>query len=319
MSVDILRRLRRLVAAAAAFAVASVPVQAQEAGREKPRLRIDASSRCGTQALLPWEEELVERELRQTMRSFREQSIQQGFSFIPPYWGRTIPVYIHFIRPASHGIPYETLTRLQISQQIAVLNAAYDVNADPGNTEFNFVLAGTTITYNNAWFQDCGDDNEAAMKSALAVDPAHNLNVYVCGGITIDDESGVLGYSYLPAVFSEDSFMHGVVVLTGTFPGGSLAPYNEGDTMTHEVGHYLGLDHTFKGGCTSTNDHVSDTPQEKIPAFGCPYGRDTCPSDPGIDPVLNFMDYTDDDCMNHFTKGQKWRMKFQVTTFKPSL
>lgn len=308
-----------VLAASAALAVAASPVNAQEAPGEAPR-RIDGANRCATQELQPWEEEIVERELQKAMLSFQEKPLQKGLGgFIPPYWEKTIPVYLHFLRPASHGVPYEPVLRTQIRDQMLALNASYDVNTDPGNTEFNFVLAGTTITYNNAWHADCGEANEAAIKSALAVDPAHNLNVYVCDGIVIDGSDSILGYSYLPSVFPEASFMHGVVVLAATFPDGSAAPYNEGDTLVHEVGHYLGLDHTFKGGCTVTNDSVSDTPQEKTPAFGCPVGRDTCLANAGADPIFNFMDYTDDDCMNHFTKGQKWRMKAQVTTYKPSL
>lgn len=310
-----LRSVRILGLSLAAFAALAVPtatVQAQEPARRDP------AQRCGTQDLPSWEEEIVERELQKTMLSFHG-SLKKGPNFVPPYWEKTIPVYFHFLRPASPGIPYEYVLRSQIRDQMLALNASYDVNTDPGNTEFNFVHAGSTITYNDAWHQDCGDANEAAIKSALAVDPAHNLNVYVCDGMIVDGSSGVIGYSYLPSQHSEGSFMHGVVMLAGTFPDGSAWPYDEGDTLVHEVGHYLGLHHTFKGGCTATNDSVSDTPQEKEAAFGCPYGQDTCPANPGSDPVFNFMDYTDDACMNHFTKGQKWRMKAQVTTYKPSL
>ena len=110
-----------------------------------------------------------------------------------------------------------------------------------------------------------------------------------------------------------------VVVLYSTFGRNApLAPFDLGRTGTHEVGHYLGLDHTFANGGSSPGDQVADTPAEASPAYGCPVGRDTC-SSAGVDPIFNYMDYTDDSCMDEFTSGQTTRMQNQVATYKPSL
>jgi hypothetical protein len=83
--------------------------------------------------------------------------------------------------------------------------------------------------------------------------------------------------------------------------------YGGGDTLTHEVGHWLMLEHTFAHGCAANGDWVADTAPEAMPQFDCPIGANTCPA-PGVDPIHNFMDYTQDSCMNMFTKGQADRM-----------
>jgi hypothetical protein len=217
--------------------------------------------------------------------------------------GTTINVYFHVITNTSgQGAP----TATQINQQIAVLNAAYP--------NYNFVLVSTDTTANNAWYtMGHGSTAETEAKNALRLGSADDLNLYSAnlGG-------GLLGWATFPFDYTKAPKMDGVVLLYSSLPGGSAAPYNEGDTATHEVGHWMGLYHTFQGGCTNTNDSVSDTPAERSAAYGCPTGRDTCTGKkwPGLDPITNFMDYTDDACMNTFSSGQWSRVATMWATYR---
>lgn len=218
----------------------------------------------------------------------------------------SIPVRWHVVR-AGTSASQGNISDAMIQDQIDVLNDAY------AGTGFQFYLASVDRTTNKRWYTGCYGSQEKKMKQALAIDPANNLNVYSC-----KPSQGILGYAYFPNSFSESDYRHGVVLLDQSLPGGSAAPYNEGDTATHEVGHYLGLYHTFQGGCAGNGDYVSDTAAEASAAYGCPAGRDTC-SGGGPDPIENFMDYTDDSCMYLFSGGQTTRMHSMTSTYRPSI
>ncbi|MCK6521812.1 zinc metalloprotease [Myxococcota bacterium] len=252
---------------------------------------IKSGRRCGFD-MTDEEAALIEEELT---------ALEEAGMAAPPATGGTINVYFHVIHSGSTG----KLTTAQVNDQMNVLNAAY------AGTGFTFNLVSTDYTDNASWFaMGYGTTTERAVKSALRQGGSADLNIY-----TANPGGGLLGWATFPTSYSSNPSDDGVVLLYSSVPGGSAAPYNLGDTATHEVGHWMGLYHTFQGGCKSSGDAVSDTEPEKSAAYGCPTGRDTCRGG-GADPITNFMDYTDDSCMTSFTAGQISRMNTAWSTYR---
>jgi hypothetical protein len=227
----------------------------------------------------------------------------------------TIRTYVHVL----HNGPEGRLSERTIRDQIAVLNAAYATRG------FRFEMAASVpgnpnpdYTDNAAWF----NDDEVAYKTALKEGSGDDLNIYTNSG------AGFLGYAYYPTIVgSAFEILDGVVLAYGTLPGANQPGisdipgfiYNLGDTGVHEVGHYLGLAHTFEGKCSTYNDGVEDTPAEKSPDFFCTVGRNSCKDGNALlslDPITNFMDYSDDLCLIEFTPGQAERMSLQWALYR---
>jgi hypothetical protein len=216
----------------------------------------------------------------------------------------TIPVYVHVITDGAVG----NVTDAQIAAQIAVLNTTFAGGEGGAPTGFSFTLAGVTRTDNASWFYaGPGGKPEHDMKAALRQGGDDALNFY---STTAGD---FLGWAYLPDITTKpgQAYLDGIVIDWESIRGTSstyAGRYDQGETATHETGHWLNLEHTFYGGCNAKGDFVDDTPAERTPTSGCPAGKDTCPA-PGTDPIHNYMDYSYDSCYTQFTAGQTQRMR----------
>jgi hypothetical protein len=127
-----------------------------------------------------------------------------------------------------------------------------------------------------------------------------------------------LGIAEFPWDYEANPDIDGIRIYYGSLPGGPEANYNEGDTVTHETGHWLGLMHTFEGGCKERRggDMVDDTPAQGVATNGCPEGQDSCLDKPGLDPIHNYMDYSYDSCYTEFTPGQASRIRQMFTAYR---
>lgn len=209
-----------------------------------------------------------------------------------------VPVYMHVVSASPDTVTDNTLKR-----QLEALNDDYA----PSGIHFN--MKGFTRTQDSSWARH---EDKLALHRSLRVGDYSTLNLFYID--TFHHNPNNLATTTYPnhyAPSSDDFYLDGCTLHRGTLPGGDFAPYNLGRTTTHEVGHWLGLYHTFEGGaCEGEGDFVGDTPVQAVAATkGCPPMRqDSCPEAPGWDDVTNFMDYGDDACMDGFTEGQARRM-----------
>lgn len=250
-----------------------------------------SGARCSTSTPDDAEQAFIEQELEFLFEEYGQELIANK--------AVSIPVYYHVITCGTTG----SVTQTRLTNQTNVLNSAFS------GSGFSFYQAGLDTTNNCNWYSMSGS-YESQAKNALRKGGSNALNIYVAG-----IGGGLLGWATFPWNYAGNPKMDGVVLLNASLPGGSATNFNLGDTGTHEVGHWMGLYHTFQGGCSTTGDYVDDTAREQSAASGCPTGRDTC-SAAGVDPITNFMDYTYDSCMNNFTNGQRTRMTSMWNSYR---
>lgn len=208
-----------------------------------------------------------------------------------------IPVYVHVMTSTSGA---GNVTDTQIANQITVLNQTYsghDVNGTAGDTGARFSLAGTNRIANNTYH---ADRQSTTYRAATRQGGKNALNIWLV-------DFNYLGIATFPWDYAANPKIDGIRVQYSSLPGGSATNYNLGETATHEAGHWLGLYHTFQGGCNAPGDEVSDTPAQASPTTGCPTGRDSCAA-AGLDPIHNYMDYSYDSCYFEFSAGQTSRI-----------
>ena len=238
-----------------------------------------------------------------------------------------IPVVVHVLYNNST----ENISDAQVLSQINVLNEDFrrtNLDADDtwtqaSDSEIEFCMATSDpqgnstsgIVRTSTSVSAFGTNDQMKFSSSGGVDawPASDyLNIWVC-----DISGGILGYAQFPG---GSATTDGIVIdyqYFGTI-GTASAPFDLGRTATHEVGHWLNLRHIWGDGSCSVDDFVSDTPTSNSANYGCDVGSSACGS---VDMVQNYMDYSDDACMNLFTVGQRNRMRalFESGGYRSSL
>jgi hypothetical protein len=233
-----------------------------------------------------------------------------------------IPVVVHILYySAAQNISDE-----QVQSQLAVLNRDFRrLNQDTANIPpvFKPLAADCRIEFSLATVDPMGRPTRGIVRrkthieyfniddriksTAIGGDDAWDANSYLniwTGNLV----GGMVGYAS-PIGFPKEK--DGIVIHYSAFGAGgtAAAPYDKGRTVTHEIGHWLGLKHIW-GDRYCGDDNVDDTPPQQTSSYGCPTGTVvTCSNAPFGNMYMNYMDLTYDACINLFTIGQRYRMR----------
>ena len=231
-----------------------------------------------------------------------------------------IPVVVHVL----YNTAAQNISDAQIKSGIAALNRDFRrQNSDTVNTpeRFKAVAADVEIEFSLATATPAGAATTGIVRkqtSVPAFDMDDKIKFSAKGGddawdskrylnIWIGNTRRLLGYATMPG---GDETVDGVVInLTAFGTINTAAPYELGRTAVHETGHWLGLQHLW-GDQACGDDEVDDTPKQSGYTSGCPSGiRTSCGNNATGDMYMNYMDFTNDACMNLFTLGQKAKMR----------
>ena len=305
LETNVFRFVTVFVAVSGLLAVLPAAAQSQEGSTTRTTTlptRIGNRERCFHAAVSTKQQERLDRLVKDGLKK-RKRSRQFRKSAARTAGSVSVPVVVHVISSGDNA-EQGNISDAAIESQLAAVNEAFGGVSGGAPSPFIFVLAGVTRTVNAEWaLMSPGSTAEAQAKAALHQGGPETLNLYLA-----DPQDGLLGWATFPWTYPVAPTQDGVVISYKSTPGGSLENYNEGDTAAHEIGHWLGLLHTFQGGCAGIGDAISDTASEASPTDGCPVSRDSCPRKSGADPIHNLMDYSFDWCMFEFTTSQAARM-----------
>ncbi len=279
-------------------------------GQDPPVANGGRTVRAGDEAnLTAAQVDQAERQLRRALAQRSPLLRQQARAGVL----KTVPVHLHVLG----GRDWRGPSKARVLEQVTIMQDAYDgdQSAESATAGVTFLVKSFERVRSQRWLTASAYDRASReMKRKLHKGGRAALNVYFTKPRADSVGGFILGWSTWPWEVARSPKQDGVVINVSSLPGGSATGYNRGDTAVHEVGHWLGLFHTFQGGC-SNDDRVVDTPAERKPSYGCREGRDTCTAD-GLDPIHNFMDYSLDDCMDRFTDGQVSRTNDMWLAFR---